>query len=61
MVPFEALYRCRYRTPLNWIKLGEKAICGLDLISEAEETIRRNQGNLKATKSRQESYANKIH
>jgi hypothetical protein len=38
---------------------GEKVIFGPDLVEEAEATIRRIQDNLKATKSRQETYANK--
>jgi hypothetical protein len=59
MAPFEALYGRQCRTPLNWIKPGEKAIFGLDIVVEAKTMIRRNQENLKATKLRQESYANK--
>jgi hypothetical protein len=50
MAPFEVLYGRRCRTPLNWIEPGEKVIFGLDLIEEAERTIRRIQDNLKATK-----------
>jgi hypothetical protein len=53
------LYGRRCRTPLNWIELGEKIIFGPDLVEEAEATARRIQDNLKATKSRQETYANK--
>jgi hypothetical protein len=34
-------------------------IFGLDIIEEAKATIRHIQDNLKATKSRQETYANK--
>jgi hypothetical protein len=34
-------------------------IFGLDLVTEAEEIVHRIQSNLKATKARQESYANK--
>jgi hypothetical protein len=34
-------------------------IFGPDLLEEAETTVRRIQDNLRATKSRQESYANK--
>jgi hypothetical protein len=60
MAPFEVLYRCRCRTPLNWIELGEKVIFGPDLVDEAEATVHHIQDNLKATKSCQESYANKI-
>jgi hypothetical protein len=59
MAPFEALYGRQCRTPLNWIEPGEKTVFGLDIIVEAEATIRRIQENLKAAKLRQESYANK--
>jgi hypothetical protein len=37
MAPFEALYGCRCRTPLNWIELGEKVILGPDIVDEAKE------------------------
>jgi hypothetical protein len=59
MAPFKVLYGHQCHTPLNWIELGEKVIIGLDLVNEAEATVRRIQDNLKATKSRQESYTNK--
>jgi hypothetical protein len=58
MAPYEVLYERQCLTPLNWIEPGEKAIFGPDLIDEAEATVRHIQENLKATKSRQESYAN---
>jgi hypothetical protein len=59
MAPFEVLYGRRCHTTLNLIEPGEKAIFGLDLVEEAEATARRIQDNLKAAKSRQETYANK--
>jgi hypothetical protein len=59
MAPFEALYGRQCRTPLNWIKPGKKAIFGLDIVVEAEATVRRIQENLKVAKLHQESYANK--
>jgi hypothetical protein len=59
MAPFEVLYGRRCRTPLNWIDLGEKVIFGPNLVEEAESIVRRVQENLKAAKSRQETYANK--
>jgi hypothetical protein len=40
MSPFEVLYRHRCRTSLNWIEPGEKVNFGLDLVEEAEATIR---------------------
>jgi hypothetical protein len=61
MAPFEVLYGHRCHTPLNWIESGEKVIFGPDLVKEAEAIICRIQDNLKATKSRQDTYANKRH
>jgi hypothetical protein len=52
MALFEALYGRRCRTPLNWIKSGEKAIFGYDLIDVAKAIVRRIQDNLKAMRSR---------
>jgi hypothetical protein len=59
MTPFDMLYGRRCRTPLNWIESGEKVIFGPDLVEEAGPTVRHIQDNLKATKSLQETYANK--
>jgi hypothetical protein len=59
MPPFEVLYRPRCHTLLNWIEPGKKVIFGPNLVEEAEATVRRIQDNLKATKSRQGTYANK--
>jgi hypothetical protein len=59
MAPFKALYGCRCRTPFNWIELGEEAIFGPDIITEAKVIVYCVQDNLTAVKSRQESYANK--
>jgi hypothetical protein len=59
MAPFETLYGRQCRTPLNWTESGEKTIFGPDIVDEAEAMVRRIQDNLKAAKSREESYANK--
>jgi hypothetical protein len=58
MAPFEALYGRRCHTPLNWTEPREKAIFGPNLVEEAEATISRIQENLRAARTRQESYAN---
>jgi hypothetical protein len=55
MAAFEVPYGHWWRTPLNWIEPREEVIFGPNIIVEAEAT----EGNLKATKSHQESYANK--
>jgi hypothetical protein len=59
IAPFELLYGCQCRTPLNWIEPGEKIIFGPDIVDEDEATVRRIQDNLKIVKSHQESYTNK--
>jgi hypothetical protein len=59
MAPFNVLYGRKCHTSLNWIKPEEKAIFGPDIVDEAKAMVRRIQENLKAAKSRQESYANK--
>jgi hypothetical protein len=61
MAPFEVLYGRRCHTLLNWIEPGEKVIFGPDIINLPKATVHPIQDNLKATKSRQESYANKRH
>jgi hypothetical protein len=57
MAPFEALYGRRCRTPLSWPETGERQIFGSDLVTEAEDKVKLIQANLKATQSRQKSYA----
>jgi hypothetical protein len=59
MAPFEVLYERQCHTPLNWIEPGDKVIFGPNLVEEAEATVRRIRDNLRATKSHQETYANK--
>jgi hypothetical protein len=61
MAPFEVLYGQWCHTPLNWIELGEKVIFGPNIVEEAEVIVHRIQDILKATKSHQETYANKRH
>jgi hypothetical protein len=57
MAPFEALYGRRCRTPLNWSETGERQIFGPDLVTEAKDKVKLIQANLKASQSRQKSYA----
>jgi hypothetical protein len=59
MAPFEVLCERRCHTSVNWIEPREKVIFGPDHVEEAEATVRRIKDNLKAAKSRQETYANK--
>jgi hypothetical protein len=40
MVPFEALYGCKWRTPLNWVEPGERRYYDIDFIEEAKQQVR---------------------
>jgi hypothetical protein len=59
MAPFEALYRRRCRTPLNWSQPGEREIFGPDLVTEAEMKVQLIWKNLEAAQARHKSYHDK--
>jgi hypothetical protein len=46
---------------VNWVEPGEEVIFGPDIVEEAKVTVRHIQDSLKATKSCQETCANKRH
>lgn len=39
MVPFEALYRKRYRSPIVWFEVGEATLIGLNMVFEVMEKV----------------------
>jgi hypothetical protein len=47
MTPFEALYGCRCRTPLNWLEPKERWFFRVDLVKETKEKVRQIQNNMK--------------
>ena len=47
MVPFEALYGRRCRTPLSWDEVGVHQLFGPDLIKESEEKVKLIRDRLK--------------
>ncbi|KAK1645528.1 hypothetical protein QYE76_063333 [Lolium multiflorum] len=59
MAPFEALYRRKCRTPLNWSEVGESQVLGPDVLREAEEKVHKIREYLNTAQSRQKSYADK--
>jgi hypothetical protein len=59
MAPFKALYGRKCRTPLNWVKLGERRYYGIDFVKEAKEQVRIIQKHMEAAQARQKSYADK--
>jgi hypothetical protein len=59
MASFDALYRRRCRTPLNWLEAGERTLFGPDLVKDAEEKVQVIRENLKLAQMRQKSYHDK--
>ena len=57
VMPYDALYGRKCRTPLCWTELSEKKIIGLDLIQETEEKVKMIREILKVAMDRQKSYA----
>ncbi|WVZ76327.1 hypothetical protein U9M48_024310, partial [Paspalum notatum var. saurae] len=59
MVPFEALYGRKCRTPLIWAEDKEQVPTGPALLKEAEEKIAEIKERLKIAQTRQKSYADR--
>jgi len=59
MALFEALYGKKYRTPLNWVEVGDRGYFGPDFIREAREQVAIIQSHLKAAQNRQKTYVDK--
>ncbi|WVZ24011.1 hypothetical protein V8G54_002555 [Vigna mungo] len=57
MTPFEALYGRRCRTPLCWFQDGEAILIGPELLQQTTEKVKLIQERMRATRSRQKSYA----
>ncbi|XP_070054519.1 uncharacterized protein [Nicotiana tomentosiformis] len=56
MAPFEDLYGKRCRSPIEWFKIGEAELIGIDLMHQAMERVKIIKERLKTAKSRQKSY-----
>jgi hypothetical protein len=59
MAPFDALYRRRCHTPLNWLEAEERTLFGPDLVKDAGEKVQVIRENLKMAQMRQKSYHDK--
>ena len=57
MIPFEALYGRRCRSPVGWFEVGESSILGPDIILEGVEKVRVIMDRLATSYSHQKSYA----
>ena len=59
MTPYEALYGQRCRTPLCWQQDGESVVLGPEFLQQTIEKVKMIQDRMRATHSRQKSYADK--
>ena len=57
MTPFEALYGRRCRSPICWHDVGKKNLLGPELVQLTIEKVSLIKKKLKATQSKQKSYA----
>ena len=57
MTPYEALYGRRCRTSLCWYQDGESVVVGPKLLRQTTEKVKLIQERMKASQSRQKSYA----
>ncbi|KAJ9556102.1 hypothetical protein OSB04_010716 [Centaurea solstitialis] len=55
--PYEALYGCKCRSPLNLLEVGESRLIRPDIVQETTDKIKMVQEKLKAARDRQKSYA----
>ena len=61
MSPYEALYGCKCRTPLNWSQTGDGHIFGTDLMMEAGKQVMEIRDRLQLARSRQKCYYDAKH
>ncbi|BAT73135.1 hypothetical protein VIGAN_01059500, partial [Vigna angularis var. angularis] len=57
MTPYEALYGRRCKTPLCWYKDGEAVLVKPELLKQTTDKVTKIQERMKASQSRQKSYA----
>ena len=57
IVPYEALYGRKYRSPLCWNKVGERELTGLKIIHDVSDKVTLIRKRLETVASRQKSYA----
>jgi len=59
MVPYEALYGRRCRTPLCWYQDGESALVVPELLKQTTKKVQLVRDRLQASQSRQKTYADR--
>nr|GEV75226.1 putative reverse transcriptase domain, ribonuclease H-like domain, aspartic peptidase domain protein [Tanacetum cinerariifolium] len=55
--PFEALYGCKFRSPICWAEVGDSQLTGLEIIHTTTEKIVQIMSRIQAARDHQKSYA----
>ncbi|PKU80739.1 hypothetical protein MA16_Dca023436 [Dendrobium catenatum] len=61
MVPYQALYGRKCRTPLSWVEVGERQLLCPQLVYQATEKVRLIRDILKEAQDRQQKYYDSKH
>ncbi|GKA08228.1 putative reverse transcriptase domain-containing protein [Tanacetum coccineum] len=59
--PFEALYECKYRSPVCLAEVGDSQLTGPEIIHETTKKIIQIKSKIQAARDRQKSYADVRH
>ncbi|XP_075483864.1 uncharacterized protein LOC142524024 [Primulina tabacum] len=57
MIPYEALYRKKFSSPVYWNEVGERAELGPDIVRQTAKLVGRIQDKMRTAQSCQKSYA----
>ncbi|GJR04081.1 putative reverse transcriptase domain-containing protein [Tanacetum coccineum] len=57
VIPFEALYGRKYRSPICWAEVGDAQLIGQEIVHETTEKIIQIKKRIQAARDRQKSYA----
>jgi hypothetical protein len=57
MAPFETLYGRKCKTPLCWEEVGDRKLCGAELIQITTEKVRIIKDRMKVAQDKQKKYA----
>ncbi|XP_030502605.2 uncharacterized protein LOC115717770 [Cannabis sativa] len=57
MAPYELLYGRKYHSPIHWDKIGEQKYLGHEYVQKTNEAIDKIKAQMRASQSRQKSYA----
>nr|GEW69390.1 putative reverse transcriptase domain-containing protein [Tanacetum cinerariifolium] len=60
-VPFEALYSCKFRSPICWAEVGDAQLTGPEIIHETTEKISQIKKRIQAACDRKMSLADRNH